>query len=87
MNFRVDDVRKWAEELWADLRESNLAGIAIALGILLLVATASAVRSGGPLKVDRAPAAPPAANQQNVSFHFPGDKPMTISEIDTSDRA
>ena len=34
MNFSIDVVRQWAEEVWADLRESRLAGVAVAVRAL-----------------------------------------------------
>jgi hypothetical protein len=85
MNFKIDYVRQWAEEVWADLRESRLAGVAIGLGLLLLVITASAVRSGGPLDIEPSAAGPaPAATPQSASFQFPGEEPMSIRDIETS---
>ena len=85
MSFKIDDIRRWAEEVWADLRESRLAGVAIGLGLLLLVITASAVRSGGPLDIEPSVGAPaPAATPQGASFQFPGEAPMSIKDIETS---
>jgi len=85
MNFNVDVVRQWAEEVWADLRESRLAGVAIGLALLLLVITASAVRSGGPLDIEPTAAGPaPTATPQDTSFQFPGEAPMSIKDIEAS---
>lgn len=86
MNLNIDVVRQWAEEVWADLRESRLAGVAIGLGLLLLVITASAIRSGGPLDIEPSAAGPaPAATPQSASFQFPGEEPMSIRDIEGSE--
>ncbi len=86
MNFSIDIVRQWAEEVWADLCESRLAGVAIGLGLLLLVISASAIRSGGPLDIEPSAAGPaPAATPQSASFQFPGEEPMSIRDIDGSE--
>jgi hypothetical protein len=85
MNFNIDTIRQWAEEVWADLRESRLAGVAIGLGLLLLVITASAIRSGGPLDIEPSAAGPaPTATPQDTSFQFPGEEPMSIRDIEAS---
>jgi len=85
MNFNVDVVRQWAEEVWADLRESRLAGVAIGLALLLLVITASAVRSGGPLDIEPSAAGPaPTATPQDSTFQFPGEAPMSLKDIEAS---
>jgi hypothetical protein len=85
MNFNIDVVRQWAEEVWTDLRESRLAGVAIGLGLLLLVITASAIRSGGPLDIEPAAGGPaPTATPQDTSFQFPGEAPMSIRDIEAS---
>jgi hypothetical protein len=85
MKFNLDVVRQWAEEVWADLRESRLAGVAIGLGLLLLVITASAIRSGGPLDIEPTAAGPaPTATPQDTSFQFPGEEPMSIRDIEAS---
>lgn len=85
MNFNIDVVRQWAEEVWADLRESRLAGVAIGLALLLLVITASAVRSGGPLDIEPSAGGPaPTATPQDASFQFPGEEPMSIKDIEAS---
>jgi len=85
MNFNIDVVRQWAEEVWADLRESRLAGVAVGLALLLLVITASAVRSGGPLDIEPSAAGPaPTATPQDTSFQFPGEEPMSIKDIEAS---
>ena len=85
LSFNFDAVRQWAEEVWADLRESRLAGVAVGLGLLLLVITASAIRSGGPLDIEPSAKGPaPMATPQDTSFQFPGEKPMSITDIEAS---
>src|SRR6185503_3160162 len=85
LSFNFDAVRQWAEEVWADLRESRLAGVAVGLALLLLVITASAVRSGGPLDIEPTAAGPaPTATPQDTSFQFPGEEPMSIKDIEAS---
>lgn len=85
MNFNIDVVRQWAEEVWTDLRESRLAGVAIGLALLLLVISASAIRSGGPLDIEPSAAGPaPTATPQDTSFQFPGEAPMSINDIEAS---
>ena len=84
MNFRIDDIRQWAEGVWVDLKEANLAGVAIGLGVLLLVVTVMAVRSGGPLEIkNSAPAV--AAQPEDISFELPGEETLTIKDVDVSD--
>lgn len=83
MHFRIDDIRQWAEGVWADLKEANLAGVAIGLAVLLLAVTVMAVRSGGPLEI-KSSAPAKAAEPEDVSFQLPGEETLTIKDIDVS---
>jgi hypothetical protein len=78
-------VKDLALDVWEDLGRTRLAGVAVGLGLALLLLTLLAFRPGGePSAAAGSPVIPATTPEDDVSFTVPSEEPMQLSDVELS---
>ena len=81
----MEAVRDLAFDVWEDLGRTRLAGVAVGLVLAFLLLVGVTLRPGGAPDIASGSPAPMTATPENeVSFTVPGDKPLSMSDVDLS---
>lgn len=84
MNFDAGVVREFALDVWEDLKETGLAGIAVGMALAFVAISAIVLRPSGPPQIETGYAAATAAPTEQVAVKVPGEKPLEMADLDLS---
>ena len=87
-NLNLDAVKQFGLDVWEDLSRTRLAGVAIGLGLAILVIGVLLLRPASTPDVaastEMAAANAVPAAEDEVTFSIPGEKPLKMSSVDLS---
>ena len=84
LNFDGGVVRDFALDVWEDLKETGLAGIAVGMALAFVAISAIVLRPSGPPQIETGYAAATAAPTEQVAIKVPGEKPLEMADLDLS---
>ena len=86
--MNLDAIKEIGLDVWEDLSRTRLAGVAIGLGLAILIIGVLLLRPTGTPNVsassDIAAATAVPAAEDEVTFAIPGEKPLKMSNVDLS---